>query len=138
MVPVFPCVGAPEPVSGPVHIAAAPAQAQGQVQGLGQGQGQGLRKIQGQGQEALAAPTQPVTVEVMTWAQLQATSVNGNVGRGADGGVGGPGLGDAVVYVMSNQYVRVAFDGSGRLVQMYDRVWNRDLVPQGQLGNRFR
>ena len=41
-------------------------------------------------------------------------------------------------YILSNRYARATFDEHGRLVGLLDRVWKRELVPQGGLGNRFR
>lgn len=47
--------------------------------------------------------------------------------------------GDQIVWVLSNRFLRAAFDCRGRLVAMYDRVWMRELVPasEGALGNRW-
>ena len=46
--------------------------------------------------------------------------------------------GDQIVWVLSNRYLRAAFDCRGRLVALFDRVWMRELVPasEGALGNR--
>ena len=46
--------------------------------------------------------------------------------------------GDQIVWVLSNRYLRSAFDCRGRLVALYDRIWQRELVPasEGALGNR--
>ena len=58
---------------------------------------------------------------------------------GATGGRGSIAVsGDEMVYVLSNRFLRVAFDCSGRMLALYDRVWMRELVPPEGLGNRFR
>ena len=58
---------------------------------------------------------------------------------GATGGRGSSAVsGDEMVYVLSNRFLRVAFDCSGRMLALYDRVWLRELVPPEGLGNRFR
>ncbi|EFJ52516.1 hypothetical protein VOLCADRAFT_115992, partial [Volvox carteri f. nagariensis] len=45
---------------------------------------------------------------------------------------------DGVVYVMQNSLIRAMFDSCGRLISLYDMIWQRELVPEGEAGNVFR
>ena len=93
-----------------------------------QGQGAGWAGHQGHHHNHPGA-----SAETMSYSSfLAATS-------GATGGRGSAAVsGDEMVYVLSNRFLRVAFDCSGRMLALYDRVWLRELVPPEGLGNRFR
>lgn len=41
-------------------------------------------------------------------------------------------------FVMENDWLRVALDPHGQLTSLWDKRWQRELVPEGALGNKFR
>lgn len=89
---------------------------------------------QGRGADGWAGhPHHGASAEAMPYSSfLAATS-------GATGGRGSAAVrGDEIVYVLSNRFLRAAFDCSGRMLALYDRTWLRELVPPEGLGNRFR